>query len=255
MDREELAIKDFVRHLNESRNLNLIITQWPDKVKGVKNEIDAIAESDKYKIAIEHTSIDVLPKQREDDSRFYPVFQGLKDELKDKLKYRITVVIPSHSIPKGYDFKEMREKFKMWLLRNVPNLPFGIKTIVDDDVPFQFEITKEKSDKYKIAIGRDVPIDSTFVERLSGILVRKSDKLQKYERKGFKTIILVENDDFQLMSVDRIYNAIHDENSKFVKNSVDEIWYADSSINNDYSFWLLNDRNSNSEIGWAQLLK
>ncbi|MCD4693361.1 MAG: hypothetical protein K8R79_10640 [Calditrichales bacterium] len=254
MATQEVLIEEFIKQINKYYNTNLIITEWPDKVNRTTKEIDAIAETERLKIAIEHTSIDVLPNERRDDSRFYQIVGGLRNELINKLKFRVTIIIPSYSITKGYDYKKVRENLKNWLLKNVPTLTFGSKTILADGIPFEFEIKKEKSGRNKIAIGRDVPLDNTFVDRLSYILNEKSQKLQRYEKEDYKTVILVENSNIQLMSEDKIYNAVHSRNSKFSKNSVDEIWFADTSIENSFEFWLLNDRNKKSKINYAQLL-
>ena len=254
MNRGQAVILDFINQLNKFRNNNFKIVSWPDEVNRTTKDIDALVEDKQQKIAIEHTSIDILPNQREDDSIYFQVVKGLTDELSKLLKFRITIIIQSYSIKKGQSYRLLRDQFKEWLIFNVPKLPYGNHKILDTELPFVFEVKKEKLGKNKIAIGRDVPFDDTFLNRLTLILNEKYKKIKKYEEYGYRTFILVENSDIQLMSSFKIFDAIHDNNSTFEKKSVDEIWFADTSIENNFEYWLLNDRNLKEKINWPSLL-
>lgn len=255
MKTDKIVITEFINQLNTYRDSNLNIYSWPDEVNRTTKDVDALVKSKYQKIAIEHTSIDVLPNQRKDDAVYHQVVKGIREELIDKLKYRITILIPSFSITKGHNYKQLRESLKNWLLDNIPDLPFGKVTIINSGLPFQFEVKKEESGPNKIAIGRDTPFDNTFTKRLSSKLKEKSAKLQNYKQTDFKTIILVENSDIQLMSSEIIFNGLHDINSDFEKDSVDEIWFADTAIKNSLEFWLLYDKNNKGEMAYPYLLQ
>ncbi len=254
-DREQQIIEEFIFQINAIKRLNLKIIAWPDRKNSDTKEIDAIAICDEFKLAIEHTSIDVLPEQRNDDFRFKQVFNGLEDELTSLLKgqkCRITIIIPSNSFVEGIKWESLRKIVKSYIIENISDLSFGLSKIEIEN--FKFKIIKKEWGIIRISIGRDIPSDETFPDRFNKRILDKSLKFTKYGDSSWKKIILIENDDIQLMSEDKIYKAINNVDFEIMNYHVDEIWYGDSSIKDSYQFWLLYDRNSTTKSERPHLL-
>ena len=74
-DKELIAV--FVQHLERIDGTLIRIDSFPDDDNRKSRDIDALAGQ----YAIEHTSIDSIPKQREDDSYFVRALGGLESEI------------------------------------------------------------------------------------------------------------------------------------------------------------------------------
>lgn len=82
----------FINYIRETSLPGLKIDRWPDKEKENRNseDIDAIAGD----FAIEHTSIDTLPNQRQKSDWFMRAVGNLEQELSNKLSFRLRSTIP-----------------------------------------------------------------------------------------------------------------------------------------------------------------
>ncbi len=91
---DEEVIDLFVEYLANQGNSRLKVDIRPDKEKHQERKtspkIDAIAGQ----FAIEHTSIDSIPKQRGNDALFEQIVKPLEDEFQCKLPFRLVLSIP-----------------------------------------------------------------------------------------------------------------------------------------------------------------
>lgn len=241
---QDKVIREFVIHLSKTKGIQLVITCWPDKVNRLKEDIDAIAEGSGIQIAIEHTSINTVPKQREDSARFMKVLGGLGAELCIKVTDRIRVTVDFYSVPNKISWSKLRQTLKDWLEKKIPALPNGSDYYDIPGLPFKAHINKQASEKPSFRVARFDPKDETLSERIADSIMRKTQKLVPYKEQGFKTILLIENDDIGLMNPELMISSVKTamqgnlqlEGIK-IEDIVDEIWYSDTSIPDDLEFW------------------
>ena len=94
------VINCFAEFLSRKKDVLLRVTFYPDKINRSSKEIDAIIQGGEFKIALEHTSIDTIPKQREDSDRFTKIFREIENNLKNKFDSDIELSIDA-SDPNG----------------------------------------------------------------------------------------------------------------------------------------------------------
>jgi hypothetical protein len=242
-------INKFVEHLTEINGVFFTITKRPDEENSTTKDIDAIAECNGIRIAIEHTSIDTVPKQREDSVRFLKVFSIIEDQLRGTVTDRICIAVPFYAIPNKVSWSKLQKTLKDWLEKTILNIPYGSDEYDILGLPFKIRINKHASEKPSFRIVRDTPNDSTLSERVGNSINRKLQKLVPYKKQEYKTCLLIENDDIALMSLDLMVSSIKviiDREIGLISEVVDEIWYADTSIPNDVEFFLIWSKKSNS---------
>lgn len=240
-DDQDTVIQKFVTHLSKIRHTAFTVIAWPDKVKGSSREIDAIAKGKDTRIAIEHTTIDTILHQRKDSIRFMKVFGETERELNGKLPDRVRLTVPFYAIPTGVHWSVLKQTLKNWLLEKIPTLPYG-HAYQEYDVlglPFKINIQKKPSKKPSFRVARFPPKDINLSERLGDAINKKVKKLISYKDKGYQTILLIENSDIALMNLGLMEESV---NAVFIKNlpsGLDEIWYADTSVSDEFRFYLV----------------
>ncbi len=199
--------------------------RWPDEENRNSPDIDAIAGP----FAIEHTSIDTLPKQRRDEDWFMRVVGGLEKELPCTPRFRLRITLDYKAIIQGQDWTVIRAGIKTWLTNEVPLLTDG-HHILDGirGVPFKLHVIKKSDRPAGIFFDRSEPGDDTLPARIREQFDRKAKKLAKYHDKT--KILLIESDDIALMSEIKMFSAIREAYPVSFPSGIDQIWYADTSI-------------------------
>ena len=247
MDQDEV-IEEFVSHLSVVRGVALTVTCWPDKCERSKQDIDAVAEGESLRIAIEHTTIDTVPSQRLDDARFLRYISSLRDDLEGTFEGRVGVSVPFYALEPGTNWESLNVTLGTWLRKNLPKLPDGWGYHNLPGVPFAVHITKRGSAKPSIRFARFAPEDGTLGSRIASAVERKARKLAPYGDEGYETVILIENSDFVLMNVGMVEAAVSDMVSRDeVPSGLDYIWFADTSLSNALEFHLMWSRRKRRE--------
>lgn len=238
---QKRVISEFVAYLAEVKGISLQITKWPDEENRSTKDIDAIAKGDGTRVAIEHTTIDTVPQQREDSARFMEVFGELGTQLHNSVKDRIRLTVDFCAVPNKTNWSKLRQTLKDWLEKTIPNLPYGSNYYEIPGLPFKIHINKQISEKPSFRVGRFDPEDKTLPQRINDAINRKTQKLGPYKKQGYKTLLLIGNDDIALMSLELIVSSIKTimEGKSEIALEADEIWYADTSIPDDLEFWLI----------------
>jgi hypothetical protein len=122
---EDKVIEAFVMYLARKLYPGLQVIKWPDKDNTRTPDIDAIAETSGKRIAIEHTIADSLPDQRLHNDRFMEAIGCLEEELKGRINCRLRVTIPFGSVPTGIPWNGVRDRFRSWILHDIPQLPYN----------------------------------------------------------------------------------------------------------------------------------
>ncbi len=234
---EDRIIEAFVGYLATTIYPDLKIADWPDKRNSITSDIDAIAKSQARCIAIEHTSIDAFPDQRLHDSRFMKAIGCLEDELTGMINCRLRVIIPFGTVPTGISWEGVRDRFRRWILDEVPQLPFDkLRTVSIEGIPFPLTMHKSISDLPGLFLIRSDIENGDFSERLKSI-DGKAQKLAKYRDNCSLLILLIENDDLANMNRGIMIEAVEKSYPQSLPHGLDRIWYADSSSSGSVQFW------------------
>jgi len=245
MKAHDLVIQEFVARLAKVKGASLQIICWPDKVNRSKPDIDAIAEGNGYRIAIEHTTIDAVLRQREDSARLKKVFGELRAQLNTTVADRIRLTVDFYSVPNKTSWQKLQQTLKKWLQEKIPILPYGAAYHDIPGIPFRVHINKRASKKPNFQVGRFIPLDKSLIDRMAALIAEKSQKLVPYKKDGFKTILLIENEDIALMRVELMDSSVKAAMKK-LQITLDEIWYADTSIPNNLEFWAVWSKNGST---------
>ncbi|MCU0574863.1 MAG: hypothetical protein MUC41_18015 [Syntrophobacteraceae bacterium] len=227
------VITTFVAYLQTKGHPDLRVEEWPEDVNRDSLEIDAIAGP----FAIEHTSIDTLPNQRRDSDWFTQVVGGLEKELSGSITFRLNVTLEYEAVKKGQNWSAIQNALKAWLTMDAPQLEDG-KHILDHipGVPFHLRIVKSSARPAGLFFSRYDRGDDTLSDRTRELLVRKAEKLQRYQSSGKTTLLLVESDDIALMNESKMFEAVRIAFDGGLPPGVDQLWYADTSIPSEILF-------------------
>ncbi len=227
------VIKVFVDHLRANGYPSIEIERWPEDENRNTPEIDALAGP----FAIEHTSVDILSNQRRDSDWFMQAIGGIGSELKD-ITFRLRIWIEYEDVAKGQNWSKIRQALKTWIVSEASRLTDGRHVIEDiAHVPFRICVIKHSDRPPAVHVGRFAPPDDTLPSRIHTLFERKGQKLAKYRKSGKITVLLVENYDLALMNDQDMLKAIQEAYPNGLPESVDKIWYADTSIPDKVEFY------------------
>lgn len=194
--------------------------------------IDALAGN----FAIEHTSIDTLPKQRSKSDWFLRAAGGLEKELQIP-PYRLNIVLDYNAITKGQNWASIREAIKTLVTEDCPQLPDGRHTLENlPDIPFRLQLTKASDRSPGVFFARYTPEDHSLPKRIREQLDQKIEKLAPYQERGFITMLLIESDDIALMNEVIMLDALRSAYPQGLPRDLDRIWYVDTSIPSEIEF-------------------
>jgi hypothetical protein len=228
------VIEAFVAFLRDNTYPNLHIDRRPDEENSGHKDIDAIAGQ----FAIEHTSIDTLPKQRGKSDWFVQVVGGLEKEL-PKPPYRLNIVLEYDAIAIGQDWAAIREAIKTWIIKNCPQLPNARHNLENlPGIPFRLRVTKQSERPPRIIFSRISPEDESLPGRIRQHLEGKEKikKLAPYQHRGFITVLLIESNDIALMNPFIMLEAFRNAYPVGFPPGIDRIWYVDTSILSEIEF-------------------
>ncbi len=222
---EKIVINSFISYLAKQSNSCLKADRRPDEENRKSSDIDVIAG----KFAIEHTSIDTLPHQRRDSAHYSKVIDGIKDEFMEKITYRLNFVFPYEAVKCGQNWCKINYSLKKWIRDYSAILSDGTHLICNAlGIPFEFKVSKASGRKPGVYFARFVPLDNSLPERIRKQLRRKAQKLLPYKTEGYVTILLVESNDFALMNLSIMLNAIRSGFIHCLPEGINQIWYAET---------------------------
>jgi len=227
------VVDAFVTHLRDHGNPGLQVDRRPDEENRGSSDIDAIAGT----FAIEHTSIDTLPNQRRDSDWFMRAAGSLEWELEAAPPFRLNITLEYDAIGTGQNWVAVRAALKRWVSNEAPGLPEG-RSLVENPpgIPFRLHVVKSSERRPGVFFARFQPDDDTLPARVKVAFDRKAEKLARYQTPGVTTILLVENDDIALMNQWKMLEAIQTAFPMGPPPGVDEVWYADTSIQSALEF-------------------
>jgi hypothetical protein len=171
---DRACIRDFAAFLRAIGRPVDGVDCWPeDEAHG---EIDAIVGS----YAIQHTSVDALPRGREASARFDKVIGDLEGEFAGKLGFPLLIAWDWAAVQKGQQWGAIRDALRAWIASDeARNLPNGRHQITGAaGIPFRFDATKPaRFGLDGVRFSRNDPKDTTFNERLHDQLAGRHKKL------------------------------------------------------------------------------
>jgi hypothetical protein len=234
------VVEAFVAHLAANGYPGLCVDKWPERENRKSPDIEAIAGQ----FAIEHTSIDTLPNQRGKSHWFMRAAGELEKEL-PKLPYRLNITLEYDAITTGQNWAVICTALKTWIIENSPRIPDG-RHILENlpGIPFQLRVSKQSDRPPRIIFGRIAPENKSLPARIRQQLEEKGkiEKLAPYQDRGFITVLLIESEDIALMNDVKMLDAIGTTYPDGFPSSVDEIWFADTSIPSEIEFRNFTDR-------------
>ena len=227
------VVEAFVAHLRDHGHPALRVERRPDEENPGVRDVDAIAGA----FAIEHTSIDTLPNQRRDSDWFMRVAGNLEQELDTTPPFRLNITLQWNAITTGQNWAAIRAALKKWVTNEAPRLADGRHVIESlPGIPFRLHVAKSSKRPPGVFFARFPPSDDTFPLRVNAAFNGKAEKLAKYKPLGRTTILLVENNDIAIMNESKMIEAIRTAFPAGLPAAVDQVWYADTSIESAVEF-------------------
>lgn len=227
------VIDAFVANLRDHGQPGLQVDRRPDEENRGSPDIDAVAGT----FAIEHTSIDTLPNQRRDSDWFMRAAGNLEKELEAAPPFRLGITLEYDAVGIGQNWPAVRAALKSWVTNQASGLPEG-RSLVENSpgIPFRLHVVKSSERRPGVFFARFQPEDDTLPARVKAAFDRKAEKLARYQKPGVTTILLVENDDIALMNEWKMLEAIQMAFPMGLPPGVDQVWYADTSIESALEF-------------------
>jgi hypothetical protein len=211
----------------------LKIDRRPEKEKD--GEIEAVAGP----FAIEHTSIDTLPDQRQLSAYLMQMIGDLETAV--VTHQPMQVFLHYDAVEPGQDWPAIKAALKQWLetaaqrlrdkltrgaqIPGVPFLPVDVLKRADWKTP------------PRIYVARYVPQnDGTLPARIRELCDRKVAKLSKWSPSK-TTVLLLENDDIALMNETKLTDAVLAAYPQGRPASVDEFWYVSTAAQPQLLFY------------------
>ena len=231
MSDDKKIVGKFVEHLRCNCGFSdLEINCFPDSLNSSSKDVDAIADP----LAIEHTSIDFLPNQRQNDVRFLKFIDGLFPIKDCRINSRLTIHIP-YEFDKYIEPKNLsaiQKAFEDFVVQNSRDWNDGGPHKFEDvqGVPFNFQVFKDSDLPSGVRFQRILPPNVDFSDRLFKQLESKRGKLVEYRKFGLTTVLLVESKDIALVDVNgqKVLNAIREAYPSGMPLGLDQMWYVDT---------------------------
>lgn len=200
--------------------------RWLDR--GREGDIDALAPP----FAIEHTSIDALPQQRQVQAQFRRVADAFREIPFESTRLRLAIDYEAFT---AVDHDELLSCLRQWLRREASDLPEGSsKGLQLCGLPVRWWAFCHSDQPSGAVLGLAVDSDTTSSAHVGKLLGRKARKLRAYKRRSFITVLIVESDDLALMDAGTFHRMC--DALPLTLNPVDELWFADTSLG-DVELW------------------
>jgi hypothetical protein len=199
----------------------LKIDQRPEKERD--REIEAVAGP----FAIEHTSIDTLPDQRQLSAYLMQMIGDLETAV--VTRQHLLVYIHYDAIQRGQDWPAIRRALKQWLETEGQRLGEELTRVHIPGVPFPVDVSpKNWPGSPRAYVARYTPEDKSLPERILDLCDRKAAKLSRWSPSK-TTVLLLETDDIALMNEIEFTKAVLAAYPRGRPVGVDQVWYVSTA--------------------------
>jgi len=162
---------------------------------------------------------------------------NLESELRD-IAYRLEISVEYSAIKKGQKWDDIKKAIKEWIVIVSPQLADGYHVIANaTNIPFRLYIVKQCNRQGGVFFARYEPSDNTLTLRMRDLFDQKIKKLSRYHGANKTTLLLIESEDIALMNKPKMFDGINKAYHAGFPQSVDKVWYADTSIVDNWEFY------------------
>jgi len=218
MDKQKVCISFFLSEINIFFKIETSIIEYPDETIRNQKACDAIVSIGAKKVAIEHTSMDFYQNQREENALFLKLFNPVKEVLERKLKLSGKFVISTDTKInlKGFDYNKVRPLIIKSCLQKAETLEFGSPETAPNhftilkipEIPFDIKITRWPGKNCIISCCHSPEeIQKELIAALEKAIKSRGKKVAQYSNNGYRTVLLIESQDFQITNRSMIGQA------------------------------------------------
>ncbi len=175
----------------------------PDRDTPGKGGCEAILVRQDREWALEHTTFDSFPNQRQDSARLMEALEPAAAAIAASCPgWRISVAVPIGAVPTGTSWAKLKASFEQAVIQALQALPDDAKNAeADVQGRFAVRIFRRRHRLPGCFLVRDAPADqiAARAEVIVAALAAKRRQLQPYVTQGFSTVLLLDNDDIGLM--------------------------------------------------------
>lgn len=233
---QSIAINRVISALNSALGSSYSVTQIPDCKNRTSSDIDAIAEeAGRPPLAIEHTRIESLAEQTRDSRWYMDVFGPLEKKLDGKFPFWLSLIVPYKNVGRGHDWEKIRSSLTKWLLAHAGGLPTGNSAHQIPGVPFSITTSKWEDLPHRFSLSRFTPpgeIEEHILPQMHKALDHKHDVLGNYRLNGALGILVLDSQDFVLVSLPTIYQAYVRAIKERPRINHDQVWLVQNFFDN-----------------------
>src|SRR5260370_22273547 len=228
-ERDIELVQLFLSEYKDAEGNSYHISARPDKTERSAKAIEALAVDEHgHSLAVEHTMVEAFEGKKADDIPFFVVFEQLGSDSSLVLPNRLVdIQCPALAIPKGLDWKDIRQKVTEWFNEIRNDLPAdGYGEYAIPELGFELKVNVETinlPDTFGAVIAsRVLPEGKPFIDVLRRALANKVPKL--VETRADRHILLLEDEGAGI----GFYKVIHGLDSSMKETprlkEVDEVW-------------------------------
>lgn len=226
------AIAAFLTKYSSTVGLEYTVTQVPDEINRTTPDIDAFAEAaGGPPLAIEHTLIQTLQGQKQDNANFMEIFVPLSERLAPELPSDLQVIVGHGVLERGMKWKTIAQALEKWVVANAEGFPRGYSAYPDiEGVPFEVAVLNTGGLDLPFHISRMGPEKEQrqheTTEMIRVALRKKHGKLSDYAGGESQVILFLESEDWVLTSPLDLYDAYNVARSDVSAPDIDQVWLA-----------------------------
>lgn len=160
-------------------------------------------------------------------------------ELQTRTAINLYVALDYGAVQPGQDWPAVRDALKQYLEGEAQQISEGRPRVTrPPGVPFNVTVWNCGSlpKPTRVAFGRFTIADDTLQQRVREQCDRKVSKLAPYKGQGYRTILLLENDDIGNMNHVKMAQTVMGAYPEGLPAGVDELWYISSPIQPELHF-------------------
>lgn len=223
-DRE--TINTFIAYLEEKYSIASSDASFPDDLNRSTPDVDAIVGG----IAIEHTSIDSIKGQRENNAKFQLVFVPTMEEFSPLVDAHYWMVVSFKDVQAISKPAEAAKIVRAWFKDHVIPLPEGrYHQVIIPALNIPVNISKSTDLWSTVIFLRSAEPDKEIEVTLKNRVLQKASKLKGYKDRGLKTCLIVESEDIAFMGQHIFKQTYAKAFGTELPPNTDAVFFADSA--------------------------
>lgn len=220
------TINTFLSFLADKYSIDVTDPSFPDDDNRSSSDIDAIVEN----IAIEHTSIDSIKGQRENNAKFQLVFVPTMDQFSPLVDAHYWMVVAFKDVQQISKPTDAAKLVRDWFQREIIPLPNGRYSQVQiPGLNIPVNISKSTDLWSTVIFLRSADPDKEIDLTLKNRVMQKAEKLKSYKERGLRTCLVVESEDIAFMGQHIFKQTYQKAFGLNLPPNTDVVFFADSA--------------------------